>query len=261
MSCRFDIGGSSSSSRWRAAILHHFHPSSGAGEWAALPNWHGAIVHSSDKALIVLSTNDVDFWEDDQVSLINQEEEMKVWEVYEDFEVPERPSLLVLSPLKNPSAVTPIDINVNQINPGEMLAAVGFEKIGSKRLSSGQLIGEVRKYGVSMLEPRECAGLPHVRSSSFVFDHSANMCVENAATVGTAFVEDASGGPLLVKRERDGRDYLVGLTPSDGPAGVFVNIAEHAGWLRFALGEILDPTEEAYDDEDEDEDEDTYEYA
>ena len=192
----------------------------------------GAIVHSSDRALIVLGSDEIEVWEGDRISLAGQEEEVTLQYVYEDF----GPPLLVLSPLRNPSSVRPIEINVNRVSPGDKFAAVGFEK-GS---------GEAHQYGVSMLAPRDCAALPHVRSSSFVFDQSANICVDNAKSVGSAFDEDASGGPLLVRRGKNGNDYLVGLSPPDAPGGVFENMAKHAGWIRFALGQILNPPEEAY---------------
>ena len=192
----------------------------------------GAIVHSSDRALIVLGSDEIDFWEGDRVSLPNQDEEMTVQYVYEDF----GPPLLVLSPLRNPSAVRPININVDRISPGDKFAVVGFEN-GSD---------EARQYSVSTLAPRDCTALPHVRSSSFVFDQSANVCVDNAKSVGSAFDGDASGGPLLVRRVKNGHDYLVGVSPPDAPDGVFENMAKHAGWVRYALGQILNPPEEAY---------------
>lgn len=192
----------------------------------------GAIVHSSDRALIVLGTADIDFWEGDRVFLSDQDEEMTVRHVYDDDF---GPPLLVLGPLRNPSAVRPIGINVDRINPGDKFAAVGFDRSG-----------KARQYGVSALSPRECAVLPHVRSSSFVFDQGANICVDNAKSVGSAFDGDALGGPLLVRRGRNGNDYLVGLSPPDAPSGVFESIARHSGWVRHALGQILNPQEEAY---------------
>ena len=190
----------------------------------------GAIVHSSDRALIVLGTADIDFWEGDRVFI--GDEEMAVRYVYDDDF---GPPLLVLGPLRNPSAVRPIGINVDQINPGDKFTAVGFDRSG-----------EARQYGVSALSPRECAALPHVRSSSFVFDQGANICVDNAKSVGSSFTPDASGGPLLVRRRGNGNDYLVGLSPPGAPSGVFENIAMHSGRVRHALGQILNPQEEAY---------------
>ena len=199
----------------------------------------GAIVHSSDRALIVLGSEEIDFWEGDRVSLANQEEEATLRFVFgESDEGQFGPPLLVLTPLRNPSSVRPIDINVDRISPGDKLAVVGFER-GS---------GEARQHGVSTLAPRDCAALPHVQSSSFLFDQNANICVDNAdsKSVGSAFDGDASGGPFLVRRGKNGRDYLVGLSPTDAPDGVFESMAKHAGWIRFALGQILNPPEEAY---------------
>lgn len=197
----------------------------------------GAVVHSSDRALIVLSSNDIDFWEGtDRISLANQEEEMIVRFVLEDDEVPERPSLLVLRPLRNPTSVRPIDIHAGRITPGDNYAAVGFEKSG-----------KAREYGVSMLAPRDCAALPHVRrSTSFVFDQAADVCVDNGESVGSIFYGEASGPLLVTKRGGDGSDYLVGISPPDGPGGVFVNIAQHGEWVRFAIEQILNPPEEVY---------------